>query len=95
MNTYETSERKMTRSEYSRLGALALNGNPEKKRAATLKAVETRKKNQLRMKLAAFNVEPIAADIVSEPVIADAVSEPAAPIVTEWEKLLINKRDDR
>lgn len=92
---HETSEIKMTRSEYSKLGALALNGNPEKKKAAILKGLETRKRNRLRMKLAEFHEEPMASNIVREPVINDADCVATFPIVTEWEKLLINKKDNR
>lgn len=44
-------QRKMTRSEYSRLGAIALNSDPEKKRASVLKGIETKRRNKLLVKL--------------------------------------------
>lgn len=95
MINHETSERKMTRSEYSRLGAMALNSDPVKKRASILKGLETRKRNQLKIKLAELSDEPIVSAVIEEAAIAETVSKPIVPIITEWEKLLINKKDNR
>lgn len=48
---------KMTRLEICRLGALALNSNPEKKRAATIKAMETKRRKKLTAQLGAITLE--------------------------------------
>jgi hypothetical protein len=50
-------QRKMTRSEYSRLGAIALNSNPEKKRASILKGIETKRRKKLQVKLGLIATE--------------------------------------
>jgi hypothetical protein len=53
----QNAQRKMTRSEYSRLGAIALNSDPEKKRASILKGIETKRRNKLQVKLGLIATE--------------------------------------
>lgn len=53
----ESTQRKMTKSESARLGAIALNSDPEKKRASVLKGIETKRRNKLQAKFSSITIE--------------------------------------
>lgn len=50
MSTKNKEKSRLTRSEAGKLGALALNADPKKKKAAILKAAETRKAKNAKAK---------------------------------------------